>query len=326
LLREGVVDLERMLDKCKRGQWTLDDVDWSAAPRAMSRDDEEDIVQYFVDMAAIERFAKALFEEQQRRAKNPVLAQIYATFIADEERHALAAERLARHFDVHHYRVYRTSEELERFKPPFLDAIRLLSDEVANAYITGGELMLDVALLRSIDDFVNDPTSRGAMALINRDEARHIAVDYHMIEYYTTDEFWQARARLPRPSLARSVRTAVAILKLFRASGPFFMHMFVRPMQRTDPKNERLLEAFKRMQLLQNMPGVERSPLARFTRFVCDTYNHPLWGPLFGGAVQKFAGFPPELLKNLYTDEEAALARRRGFDELARETTRLSAA
>src|SRR4051794_33387202 len=104
-----------MLDKCRAGQWKLDDVDWSAPPRPMSRDEEEAVVQYFVNMAAIERFAKALFLEQKRRVHDRHLQQIYGTFVADEERHALAAERLAEHYNVHHYREYHACEELERF-------------------------------------------------------------------------------------------------------------------------------------------------------------------------------------------------------------------
>ena len=60
--------------------------------------------------------------------------------------------------------------------------MRHLSPEVANVYITTGELILDVALLRSLDDYVADETTHAAMERINRDESRHIAVDFHMFE------------------------------------------------------------------------------------------------------------------------------------------------
>ena len=43
---------------------------------------------------------------------------------------------------------------LVAFAPAFRQALRHLSPEMANLYVTGGELLLDVALLRSIDDFV----------------------------------------------------------------------------------------------------------------------------------------------------------------------------
>src|ERR1700733_6483560 len=176
------MDLERMLRMCHEGQWKTSDLDWSHRPRAMSKEDEIAIVQLFTDMAGIERLAGALFVEQHRRVTDPTLKKIFATFIKDEVRHAQAAQLLADHYDVSHYKVYRTSLTLERFFPGFVEAIRYLDDDIANSYITAGELILDVALLRSIDDFVKDPMSAQAMELINRDESRHIAIDYYMVE------------------------------------------------------------------------------------------------------------------------------------------------
>jgi len=316
---EVTMDVDRMLEKCKRDQWKPEDLDWSVPPRSMSAADEEAIVQYFVNMAAIERFAKALFEEQRGRVEDPRLKKIYSTFVADEERHAVVAERLAAHYDTRKIKPYRVSPEIEAFKPHFLRAIKYLSDEVANAYITGGELMLDVALLRSIDDFVRDDMSHQAMELINRDESRHIAVDYHMVEYYTGDDYWETKRRQPRKPVTHYVLAGWSFLNLIRTGGPFFMEMFFRPMKTVDPSGRRLSEAFKRIQLLQNMPGIERSPLARFSLFLRDTYNHPLYGQLFGGIVQRIAGLPPELMKNLYSREEGDAARKRGFAWLADE-------
>ncbi len=308
-----------MLDRCQRDQWQPEVLDWSVSPRPMSEHHERAIVQYFVNMAAIERFAKALFEEQRGRVSDHRLKKIYSTFVVDEERHAVVAERLARHYDVHKFRSYRVSPAIEAFRPHFLRAIRYLSDEVANAYITGGELMLDVALLRSLDDFVNDAMSHQAMALINRDESRHIAIDYHMAEYYAGDDYWEMKKRQPSKPLSHYALAAWSFLNLIRTGGPFFMEMFFRPMQTVDPGGRRLTEAFKRMQLLQNMPGIERSPLARFGLFLRDTYNHPFYGPLFGGIVQRIAGLPPELMRNLYSREEGEAARTRGFAWLANE-------
>ncbi len=77
--------------------------------------------------------------------------------------------------------MHRTSESLSRFLPHFVDASRYLADDVANIYIATGELVLDVARLRSNDDFVDEPLSAKAMTLIDRDESRHIAMDYFMV-------------------------------------------------------------------------------------------------------------------------------------------------
>src|SRR6185503_9977836 len=153
------MDTARMLEKCIRDQWSLDDLDWSAAPPAMPRDKEEVIVQAFTDMAGIELLAAALFEVQRENADDPTLAKIFATFVVDEQRHSAVAKRLAQHYDVHHYRNYKESPPLTAFRPHFLVVVEEALPELANAYITAGELILDVALLRSLDDYVADSMS-----------------------------------------------------------------------------------------------------------------------------------------------------------------------
>ena len=62
------MDTQRMLDKCVKQQWKVDDLDWSVTPRELTREEEVAVVQYFTDMAGIERLAAALFAEQRRRA------------------------------------------------------------------------------------------------------------------------------------------------------------------------------------------------------------------------------------------------------------------
>jgi len=49
------------------------------------------------------------------------------------------------------------------FRPHFLAAIEFLPPEIANGYVTAGELLLDVALLRSLNDYVDDAMSHQAM-------------------------------------------------------------------------------------------------------------------------------------------------------------------
>src|SRR3954465_9828635 len=139
------MDLGRMLDKCIRDQWSIDDLDWSVAPPLLPRAKEEAVVQAFTDMAGIELLAGALFEVQRQKTEDPTLQKIFATFVADEKRHSAVAARLARHYDVHHYKAYAESPSLARFRPHFLAVVENTSPEIANAYITAGELILDVA-------------------------------------------------------------------------------------------------------------------------------------------------------------------------------------
>lgn len=250
---------ERMLELCRKGQWNIDrDLDWSATPREMAPDEERAIVQYFTDMAGIERFAGALFEEQRRRTEDPTLKKIFATFVADEERHAKVAERLAAFYDVRKLQRYEMSPSLLAFQPHFLNALRYLSAEIANAYITGGELILDVALLRSINDFVHDTMSQRAMDLVNKDESRHIAVDYHMAEYYASPEYQRwLESQPPRP-FGETLAAWWTFANLLYHAKPFFEDVFLAPMSVVDPSGRRIREALKRFQLLAEKPEIAK--------------------------------------------------------------------
>ena len=305
-----------MLGMCKAGQWSVGDLDWSQAPRPMAEDDERSVVQYFTDMAQIERLAGALFVEQQRRVADPVLKEIYASFVIDEMRHSHVAQMLADHYDVHRLRTYRVSPSLERFFPHFVDAIRHLADDVANAYITSGELILDIALLRSIDDFVADPLSAQAMELINRDESRHIAIDYYMVGVYASAEYQRSRPKGSVRDLAVAARTFTAMTVWGR---PFFRDVFFGPMDRIDPTGERLREAFKRMQLLGARPGLDQLPLVKFWSSMMELYHRPWMGRRARGVVARVVGAEPRFMERLATEDELARARTMSLDELAAE-------
>jgi len=311
------MDLQRMLRMCHEAQWNVGDLDWSQSPRAMSPEDERSVVQYFTDMAQIERLAGALFVEQQRRVSDQVLKDIYASFVIDEMRHSHVAQMLADHYDVHRFHTYRPSRSLERFFPHFVDAIRHLADDVANAYITSGELILDIALLRSIDDFVADPLSAQAMELINRDESRHIAIDYYMVGFYASDEY-KNRAK-PETSLREQAEAARTFAAMTLWGRPFFRDVFFGPMDRIDPTGERLREAFKRMQLLGTRPGLEALPLVKFWSSMMVLYNQPWMGRRGKEAVARLVGAEPRFMQYLATEDELARARAMSLDELAEE-------
>jgi hypothetical protein len=308
-----------MLDRCQAQQWQPSDLRWDQKPRAMSTDDERAIVQLFTDMAGIERLAGALFVEQEKRADDPTLKAIFRTFVKDEVRHAQVAQMLADFYDVHHLTVYRPNEHLARFTPAFVDAVRHLSDDVANAYITIGELILDIALLRSINDYVHDAMSDEAMRLINRDESRHIAIDYYMVDYYTTDAYAAKLAARQAPPLAERAHGVKAMALMLYLGKPFFHDVFFAPMDRVDPTGRRIREAMKRVQMLAAKPGIGRRPFGAFMIAVRNLYNTRLGRAFLGPLLVRLAGMEPQLMENIPTPDEMARAGTMSFEELADE-------
>jgi len=317
------MDLERMLHKCRRDQWAVGDLDWSRSPPELSREKEEAVVQYFTDMAAIERLAGALFLEQRRRTTDPVLAEIFDSFVVDELRHSHVAQMLADHYDVHKYRFYQVNPSLRRFAPHFVYAVRFLSAEFATIYITTGELILDVALLRSLNDYVDDPMSDEAMNRINQDESRHIAIDFRMVEYYASEEWAELLAAEPPTPLGQRLKAWWAFANVLRHARPFFQQVFFAPMARTDPSGIRIRQAFKRIQLFAAKPRVKARPFARFIFALQQTHNHAILGPLMGRLMVRILGIDAEVIRELYTEEEFQQAAEMSFDELAEEALRL---
>jgi len=317
------MDLQRMVERCERDQWSIQDLDWSVKPRPMARDEEEAIVQYFTDMAGIEMLAGELFRVQEQRTDDPQLKQIFHSFVKDEIRHAAVAARLANHYDVHHYRTYIENPHLTRFRPFFVDALKQVSAEVANAYITGGELLLDVALLRSLNDYVHDDMSQQAMDVINRDESRHIAMDFHMVEYYASENYQEWLSTQPKPGLGQWARASWAISNLLYHAGPFFEGVFFAPLGRVDPSGKRMREAFKRLQLLGARDRVKDRPFWRAVAFGRFAFSNPFVGPAIGKVAQRVAGLPDSLMQHLYDDAELQAARRASLDALVEETLAL---
>ncbi len=306
-----------MLDKCIRDQWRVADIDWTVPPAPMARDKEEAVVQYFTDMAGIERLAGALFDVQRQKTEDPLLAKIFSTFVADEKRHAEVAEHLARHYDVHGYRTYAESPELTAFRPHFLHLVQQTAPEIANAYILAGELILDVALLRSIDDYVADETSHAVMHLVNRDESRHIALDFRMTEFYASDDYRAEIARRPAKTAAAWLAGARALVTMMWHAKPFLRAVFLTPMEKVDPSGVRLAEAIKRIQLVLRKPKVRDLPFSRFMIEAQDAYNRPVVGRLFGPLLLRALGAEPALARRLFTEAELARSQRMSFDELA---------
>lgn len=314
------MQLEAMLDKCRREQWDVGDLDWSGTPRAMAREDELAIVQYFTDMAEIERLAGALFAEQIRHADDPILKEIFRSFVRDEARHARTAERLAAYYDVHRYRAYRVNPALARFAPRFVQVIRHLSADLANAYVTSGELILDIALLRSIDDHVGDAMSQRAMQLINRDESRHIAVDFHMLDYYGSAAYAERLRRQPPRSRTARLRASLVFASALYYAAPFFRDVFFEPMRVCDPSGMRMREAFKRVQLAGRKTTPRRHAFIKVLRVLQDIYNDsPTGRRVFGRLIERILGVDPEMIARLYTEAERRRAEAMSFDAMAEE-------
>jgi hypothetical protein len=170
---------------------------------------------------------------------------------------------------------------------------------------------------------VDDHACRQAMRLINRDESRHIAIDYYMVGYYASAEYQQRARAHPRRSALEWARASAAFARVLFRAAPFVREIFIQPLAMVDPSNRHMREAFKRIQLLGRKPEVGRRPFARFLRALQLGYDTPVIGTVFGKVLTRIAGVPGDALTRHYDADEASRAARMSYDELAREALAL---
>ncbi len=154
------------------------------------------------------------------------------------------------------------------------------------------------------------------MTLINRDESRHIAIDYYMVGFYASAEYQRSRPKATVRDAAIAARTFAAMTVWGR---PFFRDVFFAPMDRIDPTGERLREAFKRMQLLGARPGLDQLPLVKFWSSMMDLYHRPWMGRRAKEMVARVVGAEPRFMQRLATEAELERARTMSLDLLAEE-------
>ncbi len=274
------MDLDRMVEKCERGQWDVNSFDWKQKPIPLSREKEIQVCQYYTDMSYIERLAGALFLSLHERMEDPRLKKIFWYCYLDEVRHSQAAANLADYFNVHNYKFYTPNQWMLRFIPSFVKSVKTLNPAFATGVILGGELILDIALLRGLNEYVDDPLSREVIERVNQDESRHIAMDFYMTEYFSKNKF-------QRESGDRTNATLKPELWGMWIWGPgFFNDVFFRPMQVVDPTNIQMKEVVKRLRRFTDREEVKNNPFVKNFKEAFEFFESPA-GSAIGGVLEK---------------------------------------
>jgi hypothetical protein len=277
------LDPVKMLERCKAGQWNVEDFDWDKKPEIqLSKEDEMRVVQLYLNMSYIELLAGDLFAALRDRMEDPVLKEIYHWCYIDEQRHSEAAARLAKYFDQNNYKLYTPNISMLKFFPHFSNAVRTLNPAIANMFILTGELILDIALLRGLNNYVEDPQSRAVVEKINSDESRHLAMDFFMAEYCAENNMSIKTGKTKKGILNPDLR-GIAIW------GPsFFNEVFFRPMNVLDPENEQMESVARRLRRFYLRDEVQKNPTVKPFNNAADFFEGNL-GKGLGWLMRKSA-------------------------------------
>ena len=178
------LDLARMLEKIEAGQWTLDDIDWNAPGADTVRPDQREKLRSFLtDLVWIEHVGARGFAALARQADDHALRAIYQHFEVEEERHARAELALMRRWGLAAAGEIPVANINIRLVIAWLDRYAGSIDfAMLTCVIAMLEVALDGALVKFLLDEVEDPVCHAVFAHINRDEARHLAVDFYAME------------------------------------------------------------------------------------------------------------------------------------------------
>ena len=288
---------EKLLERCHKGQWRIEDFDWEQTPQVkMDKEKEIRVCTYYMNMSYIERMAGALFLALSKKMTDPTLKAIYESFHGDEIRHSQAALKIMDYFDVHHYKVYTPSPAMLKFLPHFTKAVDTLNPAIANHFVLFGELILDIALLRGLNDYVDDPLSREVIDKINSDESRHIAMDFYMTEYCSKNNMNSKSGKLT---------DSLALVGVSRWAPEFFKDVFFKPMEMMDPEQKQLKDIMKRVRRYYLRDEVQNNPMVQSFNNSADFFESRVGG-IFGRraekAVKLFSGLDLDFLRAGHTD------------------------
>lgn len=180
------IDLDRLLEASRKGQWSLADVDWGGAlPKAESGEDEQcryEAALLLLYLSGLERQAARIFDLCSRHVTDSRAQEIYKLFVRDEERHADAeirlAERLGYSWDT---APLALSKAFEAYETVWESEAPLMFD-FASAEIILFELGLDSVTIPLIKSVFSDPLHDEVLRRIDIDESRHLAMDYWLLE------------------------------------------------------------------------------------------------------------------------------------------------
>lgn len=189
-IRGKQIELESLLEVAKRNQWSVHDFDWQSPVVdgiARSRKQRKLLARMLLMTAGFERLGVDAFMIHAKHTDNKTAKTIFQLIALDEQRHADAEVELAKRLGWRwHDLPLPVRAMFKQFSRDIRRAGRTPASKLLHEFGTSGipiaELALDTLLLPALKKMSNDPLLIEAFKLIDRDEARHIAMDYWLLE------------------------------------------------------------------------------------------------------------------------------------------------
>lgn len=268
------LNLEKMLDKIKNSQWALADIDWNAPGVELVTENSElypKLKTFMADLMWIEHVGARGFAAMAKKAPNDTLKQIYQYFHAEEQRHANAEMALMKRWGMLDGDTLPEPNINIRLVVEWLDKYAdQMPLSVLGSVIPMLEITLDGALCKFLLDTVDDPVCHAAFEKINADEARHLGVDFHVLEMLGHGPLYRQNiefvGKLLDPRLLLGIMSYLPLLNKMRDN-----------LVKLGLKEAKLYEAIAKYERVGGTPGGRRNPwfqlISRQGRWVIDRRN-----------------------------------------------------
>lgn len=188
--RSKSVSLDTLLEVAMRNQWSVHDFDWHspiADDIAKTRKQRKLLGKMLLMTAGFERLGVDAFMNHARHSDDKTAKTIFQLIALDEQRHADSEVELAKRLGVTWRDLpFPVRAMFKQFSQDIRRAGRTPVSRLLHEFGASGipiaELALDTILLPTLKKMSNDPLLMEVFKLIDRDEARHIAMDYWLLD------------------------------------------------------------------------------------------------------------------------------------------------
>jgi rubrerythrin len=236
----------RLLQQSRSLTWQPHELPWGLPLDILDPSVEEHALRFLVNLVTVERMAGDLFALLAKRMDDPMLKTLLNRHAAEEVKHAQAFTYLADRINVRKLHAYHPDLELQRLHVAIVSWATLAPASQVVTAIALGEVMLELAQIRPLGRWFNDPVAKQVFRLVSQDEARHVAFDIHLLDHLTQH---------PVPGTA-PWRSAIQGARLVPLVVRFIRNSFAKPQARLDDNAEAVTLAAQRFRRLMRTGAI----------------------------------------------------------------------
>jgi hypothetical protein len=179
------LDLARVLEATRQGQWSVDDFDWDqplAGAETLSPPERRAFGQLCLLVAGLELHAAEIFRLNAHFCEDPQAREIFTWFSDDERRHAEALTRHAGRYGLRWSDLPLPTRAMFRVLHRNYRTPHRRVHEASSGLVVLFETLVPSLFTALLSSRVDDPLQQALFHRIDQDEAKHLLMDYWLLQ------------------------------------------------------------------------------------------------------------------------------------------------